>query len=372
MMIFNRSRSLRLARTATMIHSIDIKNFRCFDKLSLSGLGRINVVVGENASGKTALLEAIFLSQMGSPDMPVRFRLWRGLGGGIRLGMSRSSYEAVWRDLFCRLDQTCAITITAEGTPENKRRVEISYRPEDSISIRLSDNDSGPASDSAAIVPITFRVVDAHGKQHEFTPKITKDGLQAAGTVLPSLASFYSSAFMAVTTPSEAASQFSELSKKGDDRKLTSLIRDVFPSIESISSEDAGGTWMLHGQVPSIREKLPIGLISSGVQKLISLLAGIVAQQHGIVLVDELDNGFHYTTLPKVWTVLERASGEFHVQLFVSTHSKECLQSLLPTIKGNEEHFRLIRLARTNGTSSARVFEGEGFEAALETDTEVR
>src|SRR5208337_2555972 len=44
-----------------MIRSIDIENFRCFEKLTLGDLTRVNVVTGSNASGKSALLEAIYL-----------------------------------------------------------------------------------------------------------------------------------------------------------------------------------------------------------------------------------------------------------------------------------------------------------------------
>ncbi len=56
-----------MARLAPMIHSVNITNFKCFRELSLSGFGRLNVIVGDNASGKTAFLEAIYLSQTGRP-----------------------------------------------------------------------------------------------------------------------------------------------------------------------------------------------------------------------------------------------------------------------------------------------------------------
>jgi hypothetical protein len=250
--------------------------------------------------------------------------------------------------------------------------VEVFYERDQAVSIPLSEDGAGHISDAAAIVPVNFRVTDSRGEVFEFSPELTSQGIRVKATVSPSLAAFYSSAFMAVTSPSEAAKQFSEYSKKGDEQKLTGLIREVFPSLKSISSENAGGVWMLHAQVPGVHEKLPVGLISSGIQKLISLLMGIVAQEPGLVLIDELDNGFHYSTLPQVWKVLHRASAMFRVQLFLSTHSKECLQALLPTIKGHEGDFRLIRLTRSRGKSRARVFEGGDFEAAIRTGTEVR
>jgi AAA15 family ATPase/GTPase len=44
-----------------MATSIDIRNFRCFDHVAANDCRRINILVGENGSGKTALLESIIL-----------------------------------------------------------------------------------------------------------------------------------------------------------------------------------------------------------------------------------------------------------------------------------------------------------------------
>ena len=41
------------------IEKLDVRHFRGLKDLSLKGLGRINVLLGDNNSGKTSLLEAI-------------------------------------------------------------------------------------------------------------------------------------------------------------------------------------------------------------------------------------------------------------------------------------------------------------------------
>ena len=51
-----------------MIKNIEIKNFRCFDKLKVLGFERVNLISGKNNAGKTALLEAIFLNSAPRPD----------------------------------------------------------------------------------------------------------------------------------------------------------------------------------------------------------------------------------------------------------------------------------------------------------------
>ena len=48
-----------------MLQKITIRNFRCFQDFELQQLGRINLLVGENNSGKTSILEAINLLYSG-------------------------------------------------------------------------------------------------------------------------------------------------------------------------------------------------------------------------------------------------------------------------------------------------------------------
>ncbi|MDQ3255935.1 MAG: AAA family ATPase [Acidobacteriota bacterium] len=88
-----------------MIESLKIENFRCFESVELRDLKRINVIVGENGSGKTALLEAIFLGAVGAPEIVLRLRGWRGLGD-LEIKSDQGSFQSAWRDLFTRLTKT--------------------------------------------------------------------------------------------------------------------------------------------------------------------------------------------------------------------------------------------------------------------------
>jgi predicted ATP-dependent endonuclease of OLD family len=115
--------------TIPMIDSLQIKNFRCFRELSVSDFGTVNVVVGDNGSGKTALLEAIFLCQAGNPGAAMSARTQRSLGSQFATPTTRDSYHALWRDLFYQFREDRTIEIAATGTPASKWTLKIFYDP---------------------------------------------------------------------------------------------------------------------------------------------------------------------------------------------------------------------------------------------------
>jgi len=63
-----------------MYQNIEIKNFRGISSLLLDDLKQINLIVGKNNTGKTSLLEALFLiSGISNPQLPFTVNTHRGL-----------------------------------------------------------------------------------------------------------------------------------------------------------------------------------------------------------------------------------------------------------------------------------------------------
>src|SRR5207248_1636277 len=157
----------------------------------------------------------------------------------------------------------------------NSRSVRIFYNPNDSLAIPLSEtkkDGSTQKTDSSAILPITFESKDASREVRVFQPKIGPEGLTLGGIPQPTLSAFYSSSFAAVTGPAEAAGQFSELSKRKEDRQVRAALKAVFPSIENISIEINAGVPTLFCEVPWMSVKVPVALVSGGINKLLAIL----------------------------------------------------------------------------------------------------
>jgi hypothetical protein len=285
-------------------------------------------------------------------------------------------YESLWKDLFFDFRQDRTIEISLRGSPETTRSLRIFYNPSDVPAIPLADTNkdgtTGQTTDSSAILPITFELQDVSRETRVFQPKLGLEGLSLGGMAQPTLSAFYSSAFAGLTGPAEAAGQFSELSKRKEDGQVREALREVFPSIENVSIEINAGVPTLFCEVPWMSIKTPVALVSGGINKLLAILLGISSQPRGVVLVDEIENGLYYDSLPRVWASLRAFCQQFNVQLFATTHSLECLRAVLPTLKKHERDFRLIRAERKDGRRAIRLFNAADFEAAIETKIEVR
>ena len=353
-----------------MIESLEIQNFRGFEQLKLKDLRRINLVVGPNASGKTAFLEGLFLASGVSPELALRTKGWRGLTG-FGIAPQRAVYEELWRDLFYQFDQKRQIVISFQGSPLDTRSLEISYSPAKQEVLIPVPPSTGVANGSP-IIPIVFEWTDSAGKKSVASPLVVSGGLsikpEGEAAMMPS--AFYSSAN--IIPASENATYLSNFSIKNAAEPIIKSLRAEFPFIKEIRSEARPSGSLVYVAVEHLEEKIPVNLLSSGITKLLSLLLGIANQPGGVIYIDEIENGFYYDRLQSIWRLLLEFCTNYNVQLFATTHSKECLEAAADCAKENEDAFCLLRTTRANGKSVVRQFTGKAFHSAIKLGGEIR
>ena len=172
--------------------------------------------------------------------------------------------------------------------------------------------------------------------------------------------------------PEHNGRRFSALSKKGEHRAVVSAIRKQFPLIEELSVEYHGGTAMVHAKLRAVQEKVPLPLVSDGVNKVLSILLAAHHFSRGIILVDEMENGLSFDLMGRASATILDAARESNTQLFATTHSLEYLRALLPVVREHPQEFRLLRTMKDNGASAIDCFDGRHFAAALEEGIEIR
>jgi predicted ATPase len=372
-MRLNQSPKNRISKAGIgMAKSIKISNFRCFKDTELTDCRRINLVVGENGSGKTALLESILLSAGAGADLALRMRQWRGFENVQGLGTVQDFDESLWGDLFYNFRFNAKIGIRLGGNEDHKRSLKISFIPAKQTVTRVAREREVELADFLpATSGIEFDWIGPRGSHDNSRAEIVAGRLQIKGSTLsPIQTAFFASnhTYSAI----ETANRFSLLSRMGNELAIVEAFRQHFKNAEDLTLEIAGGVPMVFVALKNQRRKVPINLVSAGMNRLVSMLVAIPTLKNGIMIIDEVENGFYYQRFPLLWTMLNEFSKEYAVQIFASTHSLECLTAAAAEAKNSEEDFCLIRAVHGSDGCGLREYSGAQFAGSMDANFEIR
>jgi predicted ATPase len=350
-----------------MIESAELQNFRGFRKAELSGLRRINLVVGDNGAGKTALLEGLFLVASPSPEVALRVRAWRSFEIGI--ASPADLYNSIFHPLFRNRDLAKAISISTKGSAHSTRSVDIYYADNVPISVQL---EPGPDSiQSSAYAPVTFVWTNERGEKKTVIPRIDGNRLDL-GTGFPAR---YDSNFLAARAPlptGQNAQWFSDMSKRAEEANFVREIKKQFPEIKSLNIEIEAGANALWASSTNGHVRMPLNLISEGMTKIVTIFLQIEYSKKTAVFIDEIENGIHFSRQEELWKQLYSFGTSNDTQVFASTHSLECLRAALPAMRKYPEGFSLIRVSHEKGESAANVISGKEAISVIQSGLEVR
>lgn len=79
-------------------------------------------------------------------------------------------------------------------------------------------------------------------------------------------------------------------------------------------------------KIEGIDEPLPLKSMGDGVTRLFHIIVALVNARNGILLIDEFENGLHWSVQPKVWDIVFQLSEKLNVQVFATTHSRDCIE----------------------------------------------
>jgi energy-coupling factor transporter ATP-binding protein EcfA2 len=348
-----------------MINRLELRNFRCFKQLDIS-LKQFNVIVGESASGKTALMEALFLLGGGSPEIYFRLRNWRGFSRTLSLSGTRESYQSLFRDLFYNFDQNAGAILESQDSSVGSRKLEISYGDSKEYGLDLQS----PEPHAFMLSPLNFKWV-VEGRVHNTSIFVKEGRFTIEGSAPVAALAYYNSVN---TTSFETSSAFSSLSRSYRSTSLVKVIAAIYPQVKDVTLELIGGDPTLC-VATDLQERLPLGDLSGGVTKFVSIALGILANPGGTVIVDEIESGFYYKDMPAVWFALVNLCLDEKVQLVVSTHSYEFLKAAAPILakEGIAKESQLMRSEiNADGERVIKKIAAHSFESATSLDFEVR
>lgn len=343
-----------------MLPSFYILRFRLFDELNLSKLGRVNLIVGRNNTGKSALLEALYLHGAGF-NLGTLAKI-AGLKKPLYLETTKLRHLFHQRVLAKKLTNCLAF---GESKALAKYLFLGAYTRDNNNQLVLDETSKAPDAEWFLTTGISGtkeqRLFPVDTKIHTNGP-VPEPNLKG-----PQLA------------PTHALSSV-VLGALFDQVHLTDAEEQV---VEAMQIIDPGikGVGFIQGEdqerVPIIRhqqsnEPLPLSTMGDGLQRILQLVLCMVNAKNSLLLLDEVETGFHYRVHPNVWHLIFDLSKKLDIQVVATTHSMDCIKAYKNVWGEQPNDGTFIRLQRKGESIVPVYYAHENLEDALDTDVEVR
>ena len=117
---------------------------------------------------------------------------------------------------------------------------------------------------------------------------------------------------------------------------------------------------------------VPVKRLGDGANRLLAIALALANSRDGILLIDEAENGIHYSVHAKLWRMVFRAAEAANVQVVAATHSWDCIAGFAAAAVESNAEGTLFRLERSGGKHHGVLYSEENLEVAAQQRIEVR
>jgi energy-coupling factor transporter ATP-binding protein EcfA2 len=325
-----------------MLTHVEIENYRGFQSYRLENATAVNLLVGKNNSGKTALLECIhFLASGGDPMVLVDSASRRRevvVGGREEPDLLDISH------FFCGHEIEYGTSFSVSGGSE---------MPAVSANVvSLADIDPEPRlfdqtrEDRAAyVLKIEGGLSESFGRRYFvlsedgewlFDPRRAPRRWFSEGRRNgPSIV------FVAPDSlePESLGNMWNQVLRERQEGEIREAMRILEPTLEDIVFQTAEISYPRYARSSIGRaavlasfendpRRVPLGSMGDGMHRVLSLALSLAHAKGACLLIDEIDTGLHYSVMTKMWELVVRTAQRAGTQVFATTHSADCVRGL--------------------------------------------
>ena len=389
-----------------MLKSLEIKNFRSLKTFKVSKLGRVNLIVGKNNSGKSSVLEALRI-YAGNGQRALLEEIAAGHDEKFRLReseLSESEMHFPFEDFFTgRLfPQSEGPGICIGEIDENGDLLRIEHgflhEVEEIVTDLVGTVESSTRVRRQRISRVAAESVETGivhpalfvGKGERWTnilldstaQRFRTPAVDASGTVPCSVipTQFVSVDELADDWDKIVFTEYQEIVRKG-----LQIISADFEDLVFVRNDDSGNAPFKREFRRSAKVKLssterpvPLNSLGDGMLRVLQLIIKVFPAKDGFLLIDEFENGLHFSVQEKVWALLFELSEKLNIQIFATTHSWDCIESFSRTACNfNNSEGVLFRVGQSvrdsdRGSVIATVFDEQSLYNITQAEVEVR
>lgn len=345
-----------------MLSSIHIQGFKDFKDTQIAPLRKVNLILGGQNVGKTSLLEAVYLgaSNVGSvQSLPAVFRPTEGNDTKRFIDMT---FKGVWGKIDLEFDLELVLTALYEGEEDER------------VFASLITEINPPTT--ARTHPQVIGGLGFDGMQFQQYVESSTLFKMDAGTA-PSPSDLLQIPLAISVNPpnqSDAVQSFDRVVLKRKKRALLDLLCRIEPRLEDMHSLSPDGELRVYVELDGQASAVPLPQLGHGFSRLLHLYCGLLVTDAKLALVDEVENGIHFASLPILFKGIQDMAANQGIQILMTTHSWDCIRAAYKTFADadNLQDFQLIRLEREGDNVRAVVINDEALDTVMEAGYEVR
>jgi predicted ATPase len=130
-------------------------------------------------------------------------------------------------------------------------------------------------------------------------------------------------------------------------------------------------------KLANLDRPIPLNGMGDGILRILQLVLGIFPAKNGFLLIDEFENGLHFSVQAQIWKLIFELASELNIQVFATTHSWDCIEAFSIAANQSDEPAVLFRIGKSvlpndKGKTIATVFDKNSLHNLTQSDVELR
>ncbi len=302
--------------------SITIAQYKLFKDFKIDKLNRINIFAGFNNSGKSSLLEAVyFLTKQN--DIVSFLEI-------IKLRNKLKSLNPTWVNKV--FDKNEIIDIKGVF---NEVNTSIYFNKFEASSIDKKDDYIASYSLKSTINDQTLDNI-IHTFGYETLRRENEKVVHLCSSILKS--PYFYNFDEIKETYSKNTIYKSDEGKTAIRLVVEFLKNEIDSTIEDVRLTDIEDVERFIVDSTQFSDKnLEITNYGEGLQRIFEIALSFAFARNGVVCIDEFETAIHYSLLVKFTKFIQQLADRFNVQVFLTSHSKECIDAFVNNEYRNDE-----------------------------------
>ncbi len=366
-----------------MIKSINIQNYKNLSGLTIPEFSRINLISGKNNVGKSSLLEALSLFIKDSSLFSIIN------SRGEFLGTPRDNYENKAELTKQNIEAISSLFTNRNKEIGNGNEIIINDGTE-TLSLSFvryteQEEENGGVSrkiDSSLLLD-DYSIDDSHiglniaiNNENKYLIPLNRRLDSFSWARMYKRNNISKMLLLSYNKQERISYLWDDITLTDKEAYVIQALQIIEPKIESLAFLEQSSSRSRYPvvKIQGINNRIPLRSMGDGINQILSIILALVNCDNGFVLIDEIDNGLHYTVQKQLWKVIFDLAVKLNIQVFATTHSSDCISSFGRVLNEceNSNEGRYIRLEFKNGDIQPIEYNVEELSIVAAQNIEIR